>query len=37
MEYSKNPTKKLKEEIIQLISDRDAIYSNNREVIKRYI
>ena len=36
-EYNKKPTKELKEELIQLISDRDAIYSNDKEVIKKYI
>ena len=37
IEYNNKPTKKLKEEVIQLISDRDAIYSNDKEVIKKYI
>lgn len=37
IEYNKKPTKKLKEEIIQLILDRDDIYSNDKEVIKKYI
>lgn len=37
MEYNKKPTKKLKEEIIQLVSDREAIYSNDKEVIRKYI
>ena len=36
-EYQKNPTKELKDELIQLISDRDAIYSNDKEIIKKYI
>ena len=37
MEYNKKTTKELKKEIIQLISDRDAIYSNDKEIIKKYI
>ena len=37
MEYNKKPTKDLKTEIVQLISDRDAIYSNDKEVIRKYI
>ena len=37
MEYNKKPTKELKKEIIQLISDRDAIYSNDKEVIRKYV
>lgn len=37
IEYKKKPTKNLKEQLIQLISDRDAIYSNDKEVIKKYI
>ena len=36
-EYSKKPTKELKKEIIELISDRDAIYSNDKEVIRKYL
>ena len=37
IEYNKRPTEELKKEIIQLISDRDAIYSNDKEIIKKYI
>ena len=37
MEYNKKPTKELKKEIIQLISERDAIYSNDKEVIRKYL
>ncbi len=36
-EYNRKPTKELKEEIIQLIADRDAIYSNDKEVIRKYL
>ena len=36
-EYNQKPTKDLKAEIIQLISDRDAIYSNDKEIIRKYI
>ena len=37
IEYEKNKNNEIKSKIIELIKDRDLIYSNDKETIKKYL
>ena len=37
IEYEKNKNNEIKSKIIELIKDRDLIYSNDKKTIKKYL